>query len=168
MDFSDAARLASWYDAYGPTLVLYARQWLTRDTAEDVVQQVFVHLASRSVEPGNVKAWLFRSVRNAAISTLRRLRSRERQAEQWAADRTPWFVPHPDELVDAGTAQNCLSDLPEEQRQVIVLRIWGELTFQEIADVLGDPLPTCFARYRAGLAALRKRLESSCQTNHKT
>ncbi len=168
MEFSDAARLASWYDAYGPTLVLYARQWLTREAAEDAVQQVFVHLASREVEPGDVKAWLYRSVRNAAISTLRRSRSRQRQVDQWAADRAPWFLPHPDELVDAGAAQDCLSRLPEEQRQVIVLRIWGGLTFREIADVLADPLPTCFARYRAGLAALRKRLESSCRTNPKT
>jgi len=67
----DPAGLSGWFDAYGRALVLYARQWLTVEPAEDVVQEVFVRLLSQRRAPVNVKSWLFRSVRNAAVSRLR-------------------------------------------------------------------------------------------------
>ena len=63
----DPAMLGAWYDAYAAPLLLYARQWLDRAAAEDVVQSAFAGLVARRTPPEAAKAWLFTVVRNAAI-----------------------------------------------------------------------------------------------------
>ena len=71
--------MATWFDAHAASLILYARQWLDRSAAEDAVQEVFLRLlALRGREPANVRAWLFASVRNEAISQQRRQASQDR------------------------------------------------------------------------------------------
>lgn len=160
----EPSQLSRWFDAHEPGLVLYARQWLPVGSAEDVVQDVFVRLASQGAPPANVKAWLFRSVRNAAIS---RLRSRRRQASRErhaAADQPGWFEHRPDDLIDVAAVQDALTSLSDEQREVIVLRLWCKMTLQEIAEIVGVPVSTLFSRYKVGLAAIRERLELSCKT----
>ena len=76
----DPAKLGSWFDAYAGRLVLYARQWLEAQWAEDVVQDVFIRLMAQSREPDNVKSWLFAAVRNAAISAFRSESARRNRA----------------------------------------------------------------------------------------
>lgn len=164
MGLIDPTRLSRWFDAYSKALVLYARQWLATEPAEDVVQEVFVRLFSEQAEPANIKAWLFRSVRNAAISGVRSRRRRVKYERQRAADRPAWFDSRPDDLIDAAAAQSALCYLPDDQREVIVLRIWAGMTLAEASDVTGEPVSTLFSRYRAGLAALRKAMEVSCKT----
>ncbi|MBN1341324.1 MAG: sigma-70 family RNA polymerase sigma factor [Phycisphaerae bacterium] len=163
----DPSQLGQWFDACGATLTLYARQCLPAPAAEDVVQDVFVRLMAQRQPPRNVKAWLFRSVRNAAVSRIRAERSRLNHEPQAAAQRARWFEHRHDDLIDADVAQQTLASLPHEQREVVVLRIWADMTLQEIADVTGEPVSTLFSRYKAGLAEVRRRLESSCKTkNH--
>jgi RNA polymerase sigma factor (sigma-70 family) len=162
MRLTETARLSGWYDAYGQALVLYARQWLPA-AAEDIVQEVFLRLLHKWREPACVKAWLFRSVRNAALSRLRSERRREKHEHQRAlrqGDR--FFEARPDDLIDAAAAQAALMSLPDEQREVIVLRVWAGLTLAEASEVTGDPVSTLFSRYAAGLAAVRKILEAPC------
>lgn len=159
----DASQLSRWFTAYGPALVLYARQWLDAARAEDAVQDVFVRLMSQGSSPARVKAWLFRSVRNAAISQLRSQARRRKRERRVAADRPEWFEGGGDDLIDAGAVQAALAGLPEQQREAIVLRIWAGMTLNEIADVVGQPISTMFSRYRAGLAGIRRRMEMSCK-----
>jgi len=164
MGLIDPAALSRWFDVYGAALVLYARQWLSTDAAEDVVQEVFVRLLSQGRAPDHVKSWLFRSVRNAAIGRVRSQKRRCKYEGQRAADRQAWFEGRPDDLLDAAAAQSALLALPDEQREVIVLRIWAGMTLQEASQVTGQPVSTLFSRYRAGLAALRETMETSCKT----
>lgn len=150
-----------WFDEYAPALVLYARQWLDAAWAEDVVQEVFVRLMVQSVSPTHVKAWLFRAVRNEAVSRFRSLKRRESREDQRGREQPLWFQPQPGDRLDAQTAQSLLQSLPEDQREPVVLRIWGDLTLQEIADVLDLPLSTVYARYRSAMATLRQKMDSS-------
>lgn len=160
------ASLSEWFRAYGAALVLYARQWLERGAAEDVVQDVFLRLMAQRSAPDNPRAWLFRAVRNAAISGLRSQKRRDVRAAGAPQERQPWFEPDPDERLDAATAQAMLADLPPEQREVVVLRIWGELTLREIGALLGEPMSTLFSRYQAALNAIRQRMEHRQELNH--
>lgn len=162
MSGTDPCQLSRWFDAYAPVLVLYGRQWLDAARAEEVVQDAFLQLMSQRRSPENVKAWLFATVRNAAISEIRSQQRRRRHAEQAAGDRPEWFSSRPDELIDAAAAQQALTALPTEQREVIVLRIWAGMTLQEISEITNQPVSTLFSRYKAGLAELRKRMESPC------
>ena len=160
---TDPAELCRWYDAYGPALVLYARQLLAPASAEDVVQDVFVRLMAQRRCPDHVRAWLFRSVRNAAISRIRSRSRRRRLDRQRAAQRPEAFEVRPDELIDARAAQNVLESLPGDLREVVVLRIWADMTLTEISEILGGSPATVLRRYRAGLAAIRKGMKASCE-----
>ena len=161
----DSANLSRWFDAYCPTLVLYARQLLPPGWAEDVVQDVFVRLVAQRAAPENVKAWLFRAVRNAAISDLRSRRRRRQRERLGSHGRPEAFDTRGDELIDAKAAQAALESLPGRQREIVVLRIWADMTWSDIAAVLGRPLTTVHRHYHDGLALIRKTMENPCNTN---
>ena len=162
----DPAKLGSWFDAYAGRLVLYARQWLEAQWAEDVVQDVFIRLMAQGREPENVKSWLFTSVRNAAISSYRSESSRRTRERKVAGESNEWFESHPAELLDAAAAESALTKLPAQQREVIVLRIWGQLTLAEISQIVEMPLSSVHDCYRSGIAALRHTLESTCRNTN--
>src|SRR5690349_11204846 len=116
-----------------PVLVLYARQWCS--APEDVVQEAFVKLAAQTTPPDNAHAWLFKAVRNGAL-TARRASLRRRRHEAAAAQLQPsWFSRNDDGPLDADAAQRALETLAAEHREVITLHLWGGLTFAQIADV---------------------------------
>jgi RNA polymerase sigma factor (sigma-70 family) len=149
------------FDEHAAALVLYARQWC--DAPEDIVQDAFVSLARQGTEPDRAVAWLYRVVRNGAIDALRqshRRRRRERRAaDREAAPGGSWFAAT-DDRIDAEHASRLLADLDLETREVIVARLWGGLTFEEVARLQGCSLTTAHRRYQAGLARLHARLES--------
>lgn len=166
----DPGKLAEWFGDRAPGLVLYARQWLDATAAEDVVQEVFVRLMAQPREPANLKAWLYLATRNAAIAAGRSDRRRALRERTVAAERhgagatTPLFHTSPEDRLDAAAAEAALAGLPADQREIVLLRIWGGMTLAEVADVTGHALSTVYDHYRAALARVRKILESSCQT----
>jgi RNA polymerase sigma factor (sigma-70 family) len=153
--------LGQLYRRHAPALRLYARQW--GGTAEDLVQNAFVRLAQQMPPPDNVPAWLYRVVRNEALAA-QRTAVRRRQREQRVGAVQEWFSP-PEDRLDADEAVRRLADLPLAFREVIVARLWGGLTFEEIAALIGCSLPTAHRRYHAGLEQLRERLEGRWTRN---
>lgn len=143
------------YRQHAAALRLYARQW--GEGAEDLVQEAFVRLARQSPPPEQVLPWLYGVVRNEALAA-HRAAARRRERERRAGAAGAWFTTAEDRL-DADEATRLLSALPVELREVIVARVWGGLTFEEIARLVGCSLPTAHRRYQAGLAELRERLE---------
>ena len=163
---TDPAHLSTWFEAHADALVLYARQWLDRGGAEDVVQEVFVRLMAQRREPPNVKAWLYACVRNAAISEARSV-FRRRRREQTAAGRTPgWFNAHPRDVLEADTVQRAVQSLPARQREVLLLRVWSGMTLNEVAQVTGLAISTIFDEYRRGLDGVRRVMESTCKAKN--
>jgi RNA polymerase sigma factor (sigma-70 family) len=147
-------QLGRLYREHAAALRLYARQWPAG--AEDLVQDAFVKLAQQTTAPDQVLPWLYRVIRNGALAAGRgEARRRRRQGRVSASE--VWFGPTDDQL-DAQEATRLLAELPLEQREVVVARIWGGLTFEEMAELVGCSLPTAHRRYQAGLAALRERL----------
>jgi RNA polymerase sigma-70 factor (ECF subfamily) len=156
----DLTQLSTLFDAHAAVLVLYARQFVAdRAAAEDVVQEVLVRLIGLSAPPHDPKAWLFRAVRNEAISQARSISRRRRREADVSSAQREWFEHRGDDLIDAGAAQRALESLPEAQREVVVLRIWGQLGFQQIADLLDLSVSSAFERYQTALAAMRRKLE---------
>jgi RNA polymerase sigma-70 factor (ECF subfamily) len=146
------------YRERAPALLLYARQWCA--CAEDVVQDAFVKLAQQAAAPELPLPWLYRVVRNEALLTARRS-ARRRRREERASTGEVWFAAV-DDRIDARRATQLLADLPLELREVIVARLWGGLTFEEIARLAGCSVATAHRRYQAGLAQLQERLEGRC------
>lgn len=101
------------------------------------------------------------SVRRSALDLLRRRARRERREQEHvdiAAES--WFEPNPECDDRANHLEEAVVQLPSEQREVLVLKIWGGLTFAEIADRLDLSPHTAASRYRYALGALRQKLST--------
>ena len=159
----DPDQLGCLIDRYSAALVLYARQWCR--TPEDVVQESIIKLASQGVPPTHPIAWLYKAVRNRAISASRAERRRDAHEGRAAAAASLWFTPADDPAgLDARAASEALAQLPLDQREVIVAHLWGGLTFEQIANITGGSAATSWRRYTAGVTALRQTRGATCPT----
>jgi RNA polymerase sigma factor (sigma-70 family) len=162
---SDVERLTRIVTECAAALVLYARQWLDAAAADDAVQDALIALLAQREPPRNPRAWMYRVVRNASINAVRSADRRRRREQTVAAARREWFTPDPDALLDAQSAEHALKQLEPEYREVVVLRIWGDLGFAEIADILQLAASTVHDRYKTALRQLKGAMEQSCPTN---
>lgn len=140
------------YERHARALLAYACA-LLRDpsAAEDVLHQVFLNvLRGRSAIDGEPAAYLFRAVRNTALNHMR---GQSREVD--LAGAGVWLESPGGSRETSVALQSALRALPAEQREVIVLHIWGQLTFEEAAAVIGIPPNTAASRYRYGLAKLK-------------
>lgn len=153
-------RLGRLLDEHGAALVLYAQQWC--DVPEDVVQEALIALARQAEAPENPVGWLYQVVRNGAISASRSAGRRQRREAAAAHCGEPWFESSPGDRLDASAATEALQQLPAAQRETIVARLWGGLSFEEIAELAGSSTSTVHRWYQQGLAALRERLNTPC------
>jgi len=149
------------YDRHGPALLAYACSFVADAAiAEDVVHQVFVRLLQgEMVMPSVPVAYLYRSVRNAALNAGRN-GFRNVPLDQ----ATSWFTHRGGDHEAALALQTALSELPEEQREVVTMRIWSGMTLEEIAAAVGVSLNTIASRYRYALQKLRERLKPYDET----
>ena len=154
-----AEQLAKLIDDHAAALVLYARQWCA--CPEDAVQVAFCKLAAQKLWPHDPQAWLFHVVRNQAIDAGKAERRRKTR-EQAVSRPVRWFQESAIDGLDSERAIQALEFLPEDQREVIVARLWGDLTLQQISEIMGCSVSTSHRRFEAGIAALREMLGVSC------
>ena len=153
----------TWFQLHGPKLLLCARQW-TRSLAdaEDIVQDAFVRFWRHQRElPGEPMALLVTSVRRAALDRARRdgrRGAREDRALANGEGHVALFETTLEHDERRAAIEEALRRLPGEQREVLVLKIWGELTFDQIGRELEVSPNTVASRYRYALATLRREL----------
>jgi RNA polymerase sigma-70 factor, ECF subfamily len=152
------------YDEHAQALFAFLLN-LTRHEADtrDLLQEVFGKLAKRPELLNSVRgerAFLLRLAQNLAIDLIRRRGTREKHYDQLAGEIIAMFVPTDD--LDEGAFRKALSaalgELPADQRAIVHLKLWEDLTLEQIAGLLGIPLNTAASRYRYGLDKLRERL----------
>ena len=152
----------AWLAAHGAALVLFARQWVPAAAdAEDVVQEAFVRFWRARHRAEDPTAFLYTCVRRCALDWLRgrsRRAAREQAAARPEADPDALFTTAPERDERRAAVEAALGRLPAEQRAVLVLKVWGELTFAQIAAALEVPLNTAASRYRYALEKLRALL----------
>jgi len=150
----------SCFSEVAPGLLLFARQWVqSAADAEDVVQEAFVKFWRRNHNIEN-RALLYAAVRSIALDFIRRDRRRARREATVFAETEPAIETQfewGDETQSALAA--AVGSLPHDQREVLVLKVWNELTFNEIAGALGISQNTAASRYRYALANLKKSLQ---------
>jgi RNA polymerase sigma-70 factor (ECF subfamily) len=142
------------YRQHGSALLLFASAITgERSRAQDTVHQVFLKLLKngnlRHAE--NEKAYLFACVRNAALNEMK-----ARQHDVVLDDEPAWFASPNRNDAEELNLRRALCALPDDQRQVTILHVWGELTFSQIADLLGINSNTVASRYRYAIDKLRK------------
>ena len=155
-----------WLSEQAPRLILFARQWVCcHADAEDVFHTAFVRFWRQRHRVRDPIPFLYTCVRRAAAN-WRRERGRREKRER-AVNPEPVFAIDRDRLAEAETDQaieEALLRLSDEQREVVVMRIWGELTFPQIGEVLSVSSSTADTRYRSGLKRLRLELDGKIST----
>jgi RNA polymerase sigma-70 factor, ECF subfamily len=154
-------------------------RWLMRngEDAEDAVQDAFLraHQAFASYQGGSEKAWLMTIVRNVCLTSLKRrvrpgnvvmLDEAMGEVEQESADIVPASLSsRPDaELlakIERARVQAALKKLPQNLREIVVLREFEDLSYQEISEVVGVPVGTVMSR----LSRARERLKALLTEN---
>ncbi len=165
---NECAPADAWKTCYrelAPKLLLFARQWVAEPAeAEDVVQVAFVKFWKKQPEARR-EHWplLYAAVRSTALDHLRGTERRARREAEPSVtvlrEDTTFFDTTVEQREEAALIGAALHELPAEQREVLVLRIWGGLTFAEIATTLGESINTISSRYRYALEALRRQLK---------
>jgi RNA polymerase sigma-70 factor (ECF subfamily) len=156
--------LRSVHDQYASALFRYALALTgSVEDAQDAVQEVFTRVArgwKRFMEVQNVNAYLFAATRNAAYSILRRRKRGEALHDAICVDLATACVPQ-DRRTSATviSIREAFSQLNLDQREVLVLRILHQMTFKEIADMIGVSANTIYGRYRCGIERLRRVLD---------
>ncbi|MEO5804628.1 MAG: sigma-70 family RNA polymerase sigma factor [Verrucomicrobiota bacterium] len=142
----------SLYETQAAALILYGRALgLSHSEAEDVLHETFVALLKLTGAPENAAHYCVRSFRNRALNFRRNLwRRLTRELESHR-----WFESRSSETEVERKAMRCLEQLPPEQREVIVLKIWHDHTFENIGELLELSPNTVAGRYRYGLQKLR-------------
>jgi RNA polymerase sigma-70 factor (ECF subfamily) len=168
----DEAALAELVERFSPRLRYFLRKLLgperhrgrslQGDNAEDVLQDVWLDVVrglARLADPQALVAWLYRIARDRAFGRLRKARRIELALdEQQVID--PASVDEEDfSAEDAARIHAALDELPPEQREVLVLRFLEEMSYEEIARVVGCQLGTVRSRIFYGKQTLRKALQ---------
>ena len=127
--------------------------------AEDVVQEAFVKFWRRNHKIDN-RGLLYATVRSIALDFIRRDSRRARREVIAFSEAEELFEPQFKFEDEAQCALAAAMDrLPHDQREVLVMKIWNELTFAEIASAVGISQNTAASRYRYALAGLKKSLQ---------
>jgi RNA polymerase sigma-70 factor, ECF subfamily len=157
-------RIEKIYDRFGDGLFHYLALKLgSRTDAEDVLQETLYRLLryrARFFLARNPKAFVFRVARNEAFRFISRNGRNSgpdgNHPEVESVVRSVFEGPDP---ALAARACGALARIPEAQREVIVLKIFQDLSFREIAAVCGISPGTAASRYRYGLDKLRADME---------
>ncbi len=146
-----------WLEEHVPALLLFARQQTRCEAdAQDVLQDAIVECWSKAGEHAPAPAMLFATIRRRAMD-LARSNQRRANRESAAGSALPqvWFDSTSEDRERTRLLQQAMSALPDVHREVITLKIWGGLTFEEVAAALDIPANTAASRYRYGLEQLR-------------
>ncbi len=141
-------------------LVLYARQWCK--TPEDAVQEAFIDLANCSSEPDYPKAWLYTTTRRKAQNIARAESRHRNHLEQLiqanSGDRASeyWLEPNTRNGIAASEVLEGLDSLTPDQREMIIAKVWGDLTFEELAELMNCSPASAYRRYVCALTELKQ------------
>jgi RNA polymerase sigma-70 factor (ECF subfamily) len=150
----DPNNLEKLLDRYWPVLV----QWVggAHDGAEDIVQAAFIKLAVEEPQPTNCVAWLFTVTKRLAIN--------ERLSQSKRRSRESHAVLHRTVSMDLSQEmelRDLLNTLEEREREVLIARLWGDLTFDQIGSVFRESKASIWRTYQSGLLKLREAYRES-------
>lgn len=160
-DSPQQAEWRRWLEEHAPKFLLFARQQARSEAdAQDLVQEAVVEAARRRGDGRPPLATLvFATVRRRAVDLARREERRAGRELASAPASESWFDTSVEDRELSQLIQGALSRLPNMYCEVITLKVWGGLTFAEIAETLSIPANTAASRYRYGLAELRKLIK---------
>ena len=147
-----------WLGEHGPSLLLFARTRTRSEAdAEDLLQEAVVESAGKNKGNPPDLPLVYTTIRRRAIDLARKTDRRIAREEAAAEESdTCWFDDTIEQKEIARVIDRAIKKMPEKFREVVILKIWSELTFAQIAEALDIPLNTAASRYRYGLEILKR------------
>lgn len=153
----DTEALQKLIDSHGAALILYARQLC--NAPDDALQEALIELLRQNPVPDYPVGWLFTTIRRRALNLTRGERRRSEHHRKASEQRNDWFIDDEGIGFDSAELMEVLDRLPDVDREIVVARIWGELSFERIAELVGTSSSSVHRRYRAALSELHSMLE---------
>lgn len=149
----------------GATLALASRLLNDRSSAQDVVQEVFIHLWNQpqqfDANRGALRSWLMMKAHTKAVDALRSSQSRSNREHREINDRSAGSYDLELQVWDLAVADRvkcALSELSETERRAVDLAYFGGYSYREVAEILDQPEGTIKSRIRSGLKVMRRHL----------
>jgi RNA polymerase sigma factor (sigma-70 family) len=140
-------------DEHGAALVLYARQWAK--SPDDALQETLIELIRLPQTPDDPVAWTYAALRRRSIDQARSESRRAGREKRRASEQDNWFEANVESGLDADHAVEMIQRLEPELRETLVARIWGNLSFDDIAKATQTSTSTAHRRYHQALAEMR-------------
>ena len=152
----DPDKLTEVWDQHADRLLLIARS--IGGPAEDAVQEAFIALATQKQLPDDPMAWLVKVARHRLLQ-WRRSRLRRRARESRRTD-VAWFdcdMTLVDQKIDAKEITAALQEIDSPDREIIVMHLWGGMTFDAIAKVVGGSRAKAHRNFQRGIETLQTK-----------
>ena len=145
---------------HGAALVLFARQWC--GDPDDAVQEALCDLTQLSSMPEDAVAWLYTATKRRALNQSRGDARRDRRNMLSAMQSSVecWFECEMERREEIDKLQWALEQLDPLDRQIVVTKIWGNLSFEQVAKIVEKPTTSVHRQYQAAIGKLRKTLEN--------
>lgn len=141
-------------------LVLYARSRC--EAPEDVVQEALLEMTCQDPLPSDPIAWLFQAVRWRAANHRRGAKRHSKHIETLATQRKSWFDDSDiEQEFSADELEAAIQRLPEDLKEIVVLKTWSDRTLQEIADQMNLSRTQVHRKYWSAVAELKQILTQS-------
>lgn len=157
-----ASQLSELIETHAASLRLWVQA--RGGAAEDVVQEAFCRLGVEEPSPARPVPWLYRVCRN--LTEKQRLSDRRRRRREEARASNELVHLDPAERLEMDEVLSQVEALDPDLRQVLIARIWGELSLDDVASICGISTTTAFRRYHSALKVLRSRLEAKCNSSN--
>ena len=147
-----------WLGKHGPQLLLFARtQTRCEADAEDLLQEAVVESAGKNEGNPPDLPLVYATIRRRAIDLARKTdRRTAREEATTEGSEAYWFDDSMEQKETARLIDRAMKNMPEKFQEVMILKIWSELTFAQIGQTLNIPLNTAASRYRYGLEILKR------------
>jgi RNA polymerase sigma-70 factor, ECF subfamily len=149
----DIIEIEQFYIENKSKLFNYAVSLLSnRATAEDVVHSVFKKILEKNIKVQNLKAYIYRSIKNEVIDIWRKphLVYEEELVFEFKDEKDKDLAEY---------VQHSLNKLEAKEKEIITLKIYNDMTFKEISETLNESINTVSSRYRRGLEKLKKHID---------
>jgi RNA polymerase sigma-70 factor (ECF subfamily) len=155
----DSNLIADTARRYGASLVLFARQWCT--FPDDAVQEALIDFANLPTAPNDCAAWLFKATKRRALNQTRGEQRRRQRQRVAAQSRDRWFIAdeqtsNSESTNDLELLERGIATLDPTEREIVIAKIWGDLTFQQIAELVDAPSSTVHRHYHRALQTLHQ------------
>ena len=152
-------RWQEWVDQHAEIFFLYARQQTRSEAdAKDVLQDSLTEAWTKAAGGIPDKAMVFATIRRRAVDLGRSIDRRQKREQSVVRDQSEWFLPDYSASDTRRWLAAAVMELPADFREVLILRIWGDLSFPAIAQLTNVPCATSTSRYRYAIERLREHL----------